>query len=180
MKRTVMFGIFVSAVVATLATPVTAAEEARSAPVVAQLSKLMAERQLDALAAKDPRNPGGFVAALFFPGVQLLLVSAQYPVASELDAQLAQRNYRDVYAALQQPTTAASRVFFLDLGCDGLKDGGDNVDVMYEKGATQTLFDGNWKKQGLSQSAYVEKLQQSDARYTELLGVLLEALKAQP
>jgi hypothetical protein len=178
MKRTTVLRVLVVTILAALPAQLASAEDARSAPLVKQLAALMAERQLDSLAAKDPQDPGRYVAALLFPGVQLLLVSAQYPVGAEIDAQLAQRNYRDVYAALQQPVSAPSRVFFLDLGCDGLRNGGDNTDVMYEKGTAQTLFDGNWRKQGLSENAYVQKLQQSDERYAQLLTVLVQSLKS--
>ena len=173
MTRTTFSAILAASILAALP----AAAAAQSTPVVKQLTTLMGERQLEALAARDPQQPDRYVAALLFPGVQLLLVSAQYPAPAELDAQLSQRNFRDVYSALQQPATAASRVFFLDLGCDGLKSGGDNVDVMYERGTTQILFDGNWKKQGLSETAYQEKLRTSDQNYTQLLTVLVNALK---
>jgi hypothetical protein len=153
------------------------AEESRSADAVKQLTSLMAERQLDAMAAPDPANPGQFVAALLIPGVQLLVVAAQYPAPQDLQSLLAQRNYHDVYTALHQPVTLQSRLFFVDAGCDGLHTGTDLVDVMYEKGVTQTLFDGDWKKGGLSESAYMKKVQDSDAGYSRLVTLLLDGLK---
>ena len=98
--------------------------------------------------------------------------------AKPLDALLASRNYRDVYAALQQPASAASRVFFIDAGCDGLQEDGENVDVMYERGTSQVLFDGKPEKQKLSRAAYSEKLAQSDERYGQLLAALAASIQA--
>lgn len=180
MKRTVIFAGVTALMVALWQGRYTAADDGRSAAVARQLASLMADRQLDALAAKDPASPERFVAALLFPGVQLLVVSAHYSSAAELEGQLAQSRYRDVYSALQQPVTMPSRVFFLDLGCDGLRSGQDGVDVMYERGTTQTLFDGNWRKQGLSERAYTQKLVESDERYARLLTVLIDSVKTPP
>jgi hypothetical protein len=111
----------------------------------------MTSRGLDAIAARDPEASDVFVAALVFPGSQLLVVSAPYPTPAALDTLLAQRQYRDVYSTLQQPSIKAGKIFVQDLGCDGLhgEDGAD-VDVLYEQGTTQTMFDGNWKTKRLS------------------------------
>ena len=157
-----------------------AAAEGQSAALVGELTALMTERHLDALAAQDPESPGRFVAALLIPNAQLLVVSAQYPAPAELQAQLAQKNYRDVYAALHQPLAQSTRVFFIDVGCDGLHSGGDGVDVMYEKGTQQTLFDGRWKQQGLSESAYTKRVSDADQQYTRFLTILTATLKAAP
>jgi len=48
----------------------------------------------------------------------------------------------------------------------------DGVDVVYERDATQTIFDGNWKKHNLSESAYREKFAAADGRYARLLSEL--------
>ena len=178
MKRSAMVVLFcVAIMLVTLLQSALRAGDARSTPAAKQLALLMTERKLDSFAARDPQDAGRFVAALLFPGVQLLLVSAQSPAAAELDAHLAGRNYRDVYSALQQPASAASRMFFIDMGCDGLQEDGGNVDVMYERGTSQILFDGNPGKQKLSRSAYSEKLAQSDEQYTRLLTALVESIK---
>ena len=153
------------------------AEEVQSSTLVKHLTSVMTERQLDSVAAADPAKPGRFVAALLLPGVQLLVVAAEYPNPAELQALLAQRNYRDVYSALHQPSTQQSRIFFLDAGCDGLRTGSDAVDVLYEKGAAETLFDGNWKKSGLSQTAYEQKVQEANGQFSQLVTLLRTALQ---
>jgi hypothetical protein len=155
------------------------AQAARSSNVASELATLMTERQLDSFAAQDPHAPNRFLATMLIPNVQMLVVAADYANPGELQTQLAQKNYRDVYAALHQPVTAASRFFLIDLACDGLHGGGgDAVDVLYEKGVSQTLFNGDWKQQGLSEATYNKRLQETEARYTRVLTLLRDALKA--
>ena len=169
---------FVVAIVCLAAASSAAAQEQQSPALVGNLASLMTARQLDAVAAQDPESPDRFVAALLMPDVQLLIVSAQYPTPAELQAQLAQQKYRDVYSALHQPSAQPTRFFLMDSGCDGLKDGGDGVDVLYEKGTTQTLFDGKWKQQGLSEAAYSKRAQEAETRYSRLLSILASSLKS--
>lgn len=166
-------------VVALLAPSVPAAAGGGSGPVAGELTTLLTDRHLDSMAAQDPEAPTRFVAALLIPNSQLLVVSAEYPAPAELQAQLTQKNYRDIYAALQQPVSLSTRVFFIDAGCDGLRSGGDTVDVMYEKGK-QMMFDGHWKQQGLSEEDYRKKVGTADEQYTRLLTVLVSAVKAVP
>jgi hypothetical protein len=66
----------------------------------------------------------------------------------------------------------------MDAGGDGLRGDGDGVDVLYEKGTTQTLFDGQWKKQGLSETTYNKRVQDAEASYSRLLSLLVASLKA--
>ena len=155
------------------------AQTFQSGVVAKELTSVMTARQLDTLAAADPTRPGRFIAALLVPGAQLLVVAADYPNAAELQALLAQRSYRDVYSALHQPLTQQSRVFFLDAGCDGLRTGADAVDVMYDKGTTETLFDGNWRKSGLSESQYRKRIEDADGQFNHLLTVLRSSLTTQ-
>jgi hypothetical protein len=151
-----------------------------SRAIVAELTTLLTDRHLDAIAAQDSEHPDRFVAALLVPGAQLLVVSAAYPNPGELQTQIAQKNYRDVYAALQQPVAQQTRVFFIDAACDGLRSGGDTVDVMYEKGTQQTLFDGRWKPQGLTEATYTQKVDSAEQEYSRLLSLLTATLKGEP
>lgn len=153
------------------------AEPQGSAALVAGLASLMNGRHLDAVATQDPDAPDRFVAALLIPDAQLLVVSAQYPAPAEIQALLTQQNYRDVYTALHQPSAQQTRFFLIDAGCDGLRTEGENIDVLYEKGTTQTLFDGRWKPQGLSEGAYTKRAQDTETRYSRLLSVLTSALQ---
>ena len=153
------------------------AQQQGSQALAGDLASLMTSRNLDAVAAQDPEAPDRFVAALLIPDVQVLVVSAQYPVPGELQAQLIQQNYRDVYTALHQPSAQGTRFFLIDAGCDGLRPGDESVDVLYEKGTTQTLFDGRWKPQGLSEAAYTKRVQDTETRYSRLLAILTSAVQ---
>jgi hypothetical protein len=154
------------------------AQGASSPSMAKELVTLLTERQLDAFAVQDPEAPNSFLATLVIPGAQMLVVSAEYPSPDELQAQLAQKNYRDVYTALHQPTTASSRFFLIDAGCDGLDGDSDGVDVLYEKGTAQTVFDGDWKKQGISEATYRERLERAEKRYSRVLRLFRDTLKA--
>jgi hypothetical protein len=145
--------------------------------LAAELGGLLAQRGLDTVAAADPSAPDRFVAAMVFPHVQLLAVDARYPSPSLLQQQIAAKAYRDVYLALQQSGVAEGKIFIQDLHADGL--GGDpgSVDVVYQDVVTQTVFDADPKKHGLSQAAYDAKLQATDAQYSQMLSLLIGELK---
>ena len=64
----------------------------------------------------------------------------------------------------EPPSAQPTRFFLMDSGCDGLRTGDERVDVLYEKGTTQTLFDGRWKQQGLSEAAYTKRVQDAETR----------------
>jgi hypothetical protein len=136
----------------------------------------MAARQLDAIAAADPAEPGRFIAAIVFPDVQMLLVSSRHESADYLAHQIAQRQFRDVYSALHGGP-AAGRHFFHDMGCDGLLAAAEDADIHYEGADRQTIFDGNWEAQSLTEAAYAERHKAADERYSRALTVLLEAVK---
>jgi hypothetical protein len=173
--------LLLAGIVALLAMPPSlAAQDQQSGALVTNLAALMTARHLDSVAAQDPEAPDRFIAALLMPGVQLLIVSAQYPVPGELQTQLAQQKYRDVYAALHQPSARQTRFFLMDVGCDGLRRDGEEVDVLYERGTIQTLFDGKWKKQGLSEAVYTQRAQDAETRYSRLLSILTSTLQAAP
>ncbi len=158
-----------------------AAADSASAPLAAQLTTTMTSRGLDAIAARDPQGADRYVAALVFPGSQLLVVAAPYPAAGALDALIEQHQYRDVYSTLQQSSVTKGKVFFQDMGADGLPaDASGSVDVMYEEVTKRMVFDGEWKKQRLSEAEYQKRFAAADKRYAELLTALLEAAKAAP
>jgi hypothetical protein len=148
----------------------------RSSNAAAQLVQLMQEQKLDAYAAEDPQVPGRFVAAMLVPDVQLLVVAAETTAPHYLRAQLAQRNYREVYVTLHSSAVPQTKLFFQDMGCNGLNDQNGGIDIMYERASTQTVFDGDWKSQKLSKSAYEEKLQTAERKYAEALSALTRAV----
>jgi hypothetical protein len=146
-----------------------------SSILVKQLVTVMSALKLEAIAAKDPADPGRIIAALAFPDVQLLVVSSKHNSIDYLNMQLGKKEFREVYQALQQGVPA-SRMFFHDIGCDGLVSN-DYVDIFYEGPTQRTMFDGNWAAQSLTEAAYLDKQKEAEAKYAYALSVLLEAVK---
>jgi hypothetical protein len=147
----------------------------RSAALVKQLVAAMQTLRLDAIATPDPADPDRVVAALAYPGVQLLVASAAHESLPYLKMQITKRQYRDVYEELQRGVPA-SRLFFHDMGCDGLGNA-DNIDIVYEGSSGRTLLDGNWEAQSLTEAAYAEKRNAAEEKYVHALTVLLDAAR---
>jgi hypothetical protein len=143
-----------------------------------QLCQLLTTGHLDAIAAQDPGDPNHFVAALFYPNAQLLVISAQFNAPQVLQQLIASKSYRDVYADLQSAQGASNQVFIIDMRADGLSDGhAGGVDVIYEPGNKQTVFDDDWRKQhGLGEREYQEKYHTAEQMYASFLKTLTGAL----
>jgi hypothetical protein len=158
--------------------PPAVAQESASSASATTLTKLLDQQKLDAIAAQDPDHPERFVAALYYPGVQILAVSAAYPAPPVLQQWIADRKYRDVYMDLQGPATKEGRFFVMDLQADGLyrTRRGDAFDLTYQNGANQVSFDGDWKRQKLSESKYDERFKLDDERYARMLAALQRQL----
>jgi hypothetical protein len=154
-----------------------AADGPRSEELAKRFAGLMAERHLDAFAARDPQNPDRYVAAMAFPDVQLLVVAGRSSAPAYLQYQIDQKQYKEAYTALYSNPVAETKLFFQDLGGDGLRGtSGGLADVFYERGTQQTLLDGNWKKAGLSEKAYLQKLEYAETEYDRILTILIDTL----
>ncbi|MBA3639403.1 MAG: hypothetical protein H0W53_08975 [Acidobacteria bacterium] len=157
-----------------------AAERAnvRSPDLVKQLTEVMAERRLSAIAARDPEAPDRYVAAMLFPGVQLLLISARSDAPAYIDAEMSAQKYGNVYAALHQGVTD-SKLFVQDMGGDGLHGTADrNPDIVYERGVQRHLLDGDHKAVKMSSDAYTKHVEALDRRYARLLTLVLTAARS--
>lgn len=158
-----------------IAAPPTAGQESVSSARAAALTKQLDQHKLDAVAAPDPDQPDRFVAALYYPGAQLLAISAAYPVPQVLRQRIADRKYRDAYLDLQGPATLQGRFFVMDLQADGLRhtrNGDAAFDITYESGGNQASFDGDWKRQNMSRSQYDARFTADDERYARMLAAL--------
>jgi hypothetical protein len=151
-----------------------AAQESKSAAIVKQLTAALDANKLDAIAAKDPSAPDVFCAALYFPNAQLLVVSAKYSVPQLLDTRIANKEYRDTYIDLSSASIPASKVFVQDASADGLKAQGFDT---YEEAGKSVIFDGDWKKQKMSEQDYQKAFAAADERYAKILTALLARLK---
>jgi hypothetical protein len=157
-----------------------AAQDAAKSPAAAkQLTEVLDRLKLDAIAAADPTDPSTFVAALYFQGGQLLVVSAKYAAPTLLVAKLAKKEYRDVYIDLNAASVAGSKVFVMDQACDGLvaKPSDSQAPDTWEQGTTTTVFDGDWKKSKLSEDAYLKLFSGADEQHARILTLLAEQAK---
>ena len=166
------------ALVTTMAVP-SAQQPQDSSALVKQLVSAMAARQLDVVAAIDPDEPGRFLGAMVFPGVQMMVTSTRHKQPEYVTEQLGKRQFRTVYDALQYGLPAG-RLLFHDLGCDGFKAGGDSIDLYYEDANTRTLLDGNYLAQGMTEEQYAQKQRDAEAKYVRSLTILLDAVKKLP
>ena len=135
---------------------------------------------LDAIAAVDPTEPDTFVAALKIQGGRLLVVQARHPSVDGLRQRLAARQYRDVYLDLQGTPTQKGKFFVQDAGANGILTtlpGSVEVDVLYEDGQRQTLFNGDLNGQHVTAAEYEARLAAADVRYARLLTLLRSALR---
>jgi hypothetical protein len=134
---------------------------------------------LTAIATADPAEPGMFVAALYIPRSQLLVVSARHPSVEGVAERIANHQYREVYLELYGSPETRDKFFVRDSGADGILSafpGSDDVDVLYENGMRLTLFNGDTEGQNLTESEYDEQWAIADNRYARLLALLKSKL----
>jgi hypothetical protein len=157
------------------------AQDAKSPDVVKQLTQLLDEKKLDSIAAADPQSPGTYVGALYFPGSQLLVVSAKYAAPPLLNEKIAKKDYREVYIDLSSASVAGSKLFVMDTNADGLvaKPGNDQPFDTVERAGTNYAFDGEWKKAKMSEADYLKAFGEIDSAYVHALQMLINQLKTQ-
>jgi hypothetical protein len=157
------------------------AQTSSSAPIAKQLLQEMVQRKVDMVAAKDPGQPEFYVAASYVQGVELIVVSARSKSPAYLDDLLQARRYADVYASLNGASFAEGKLFVQDIKADGLAAGrekGGSFDIVYQDVVKTIMFNGDWEKQGLTESQYTDTFKTLDARYARLLSLLLSQLKS--
>ena len=163
-----------------LIVPSATAQDARSSAAVKELAAALDSAKLDSIAAVDPSDPETFVAALYMPGAQLLVVSAKYAAPPLLLDKISSKNYRDIYIDLNSASVAGSKVFIIDQSCDGLvaKPEDDKPADTFEHGSSNLSFDGDWKKAKISEDAYLKAFSDADERYAKILALLTAQARA--
>jgi hypothetical protein len=158
---------------------VASAQESKSTALVKELTQLLDQAKMEAIAAKDPSSPDLFVAALYYPGSQLLVVSAKYSVPVLLGERLAKKEYREIYTDLNSAAVEGTKTLVFDVGADGLKPRkDDNKSDSADLAAKSYTFDGDWKKQKLaSEDDYTKAFSEADARYAKMLAALIAQAK---
>jgi len=166
---------------AVLALPAPApAQESKSAEFAKQLAQLLDDKKMDSIAAADAATPGAFAAALYFPGTQLLVVSAKYSAPQLLNDRLTKKEYRDIYIDLSSAFVAGTKIFVMDTFADGLvaKPKGDAPADSVERAAGTASFDGDYKKAKISEADYAKSFDEADAAYSRLLQLLIAKMKS--
>jgi hypothetical protein len=154
-------------------------QESKSSGIAKELVAALDAAKLDSIAAPDPAQPDVYVAALYFPGIQLLTVSAKYSVPTLLKEKLAKKDYREIYLDLNGASIPASKVFVEDHGADGLraKRSENQPFDSYEAAGKRIAFDGNPGRQKLSEEEYMKTFSAADEVYSHMLTALLAQLK---
>ncbi len=156
------------------------AQESKSAPLAKELAALLDQAKLDAVAAKDPASPDTYVAALYFSGSQLLVVSARYSVPVLLNEKLAKKDYKEIYIDLNSASIAGTKLFVVDLLAEGLKsrraDDNKSYDT-FETPKQRLVFDGDFKAQKLTEEEYLKAFADADAAYAKMLAALITQAK---
>jgi hypothetical protein len=166
---------------AALAVPVAArAQDAKSADLAKQFVQLLDQKKLDAIATADPQTPGTYAAALYFPGTQLLVVSAKYAAPALMNDRLVKKDYHEAYVDLSSASIVSTKVFVMDMFADGLvaKPKADVPADSLERAGTVVTFDGDYKKAKLSEAEYTKSFDQADADYARILQLLITKLKS--
>lgn len=170
----------VLAAVVTCTPAFAAGQDAKSPDVAKQLAQLLDQQKLQSFAVADTANPGTYVAAMYFPGTQLLVVSAKYAAPQILDQKLAQKDYQGVYVELQSASEVPTKIFVMDTLADGLvaRPGGDQAPDSVERAGTQITFDGDWKKAKQSEADYMKTFTSVDTAYTHAMQLMIDKLKS--
>ncbi len=154
-------------------------QEPQSAALAKELAQLLDQKKAAGIASKDPSASDLFVAALYYPENQLMVVSARYAVPSMLVEKVAKKEYLEVYTDLNSAAVAGSKVLVMDLNVDGLKPRKDEAHIdTCDMGEKTLVFDGDWKKQKMaSEEEYMKAFAEADAAYSKALAVLIAQAK---
>ena len=153
------------------------APASKSAPLASELVKLLDSMKLDAVAGS--RSPNEYVAAMYFPGSQLVVVNAKTTVPDRMKYLILQKSYKDLYVELNGAVDQASKTFISDLGANGLqfrREKNQPFDTVDAAGKS-TPLDGDWRKAKISEQEYTKQYMARDEEYSQMLQVLIDILR---
>lgn len=173
MSSGLLLAFCVAGAVVTAAGP----QDSKSAPLARQLAQALDAAKLDSIAAADP-STGGFVAALYIPGTQLLVVSGRFESPDIGTHRISKKEFRELYMDLMGASVAGSRLFAADVSCDGFvaRPGGDAPADTWEVANKTQAFAGP-KKAKLSDEEYLKIYSRADEQYAQILQLLLAKAK---
>src|SRR6187397_1805203 len=101
----------IAVLVAAATAAVIAEDRSSSSALARELVTQLDAHHREALAIVDPRAPERFIAVLYVPDSQLLVVGARHPAVQALVAKIQQQQFRDVYLDLQSSPDVSGKVF---------------------------------------------------------------------
>jgi hypothetical protein len=153
-------------------------QASKSTAIAKELIQVMDAKKLDSIAAKTGPGEGQYAAALYFPNVQLLVISGQYSAPQLMEPRLAAKQYRDTYMELSGTVSPDSKVFVQDMGEPGLTARKqDNMYDTWTRAGKVVMFDGDNDKQKISDAEYAKAFAAADEEYARILGALLAEAK---
>jgi hypothetical protein len=173
--------LFPTALAVLFLTPALALAEtpsSKSAPLATELVKLLDSMKLDAVAGARAAN-NEYVAAMYFPGTQLIVVNAKTTVPDRMKYLMLQKSYKDLYVELNGAVDQESKTFVSDLGANGLqfkREKDQPFDTVDAPGKS-TAFDGDWRKAKMSEEEYTRIYVAQDEAYSQMLQAVIDTLK---
>jgi hypothetical protein len=163
-----------------------AAQEGAPTPAsgakVKELAALMQAKKLESFSAAETGSK--YVAALHIPGVQMLLISAAYLRPTDMQYRTFHKQHMEIYRDLMSSQYSTEKFFVEDALADGLALApAKNVAAdAVTNGEDRRPFDGDFDPRGrnkkkISRDDYYKAFSAADARYAELVDLLLAALK---
>jgi hypothetical protein len=154
------------------------AQVSKSAAIAKELVQVMEQKKLDSIAAKLSTGEGNYAAALYFPNVQLLVISGHYSAPQLMDPRVSAKQYRDTYMELSGTVTPNTKIFVQDMGEPGLSQRKqENMYDTWNKAGKIVMFDGDPDKQKMSEADYEKTFTAADEEYARILGALLAEAK---
>jgi len=154
-----------------------AEHESKSEDLAGEFKQMLDTMKLNSFAAK---HADGYVGALYMPGIQLLVVSGKFASGERMNYLIEQKSYREAYSDLNSASDRGSRILISDLGPSGLhfKREKDQPFDIVDVGGKSLSFDGKWGgKENPSREEYSKTFDTTDEQYSQMLQVLIEALK---
>jgi len=185
----VMSAIVAAACVSAVVPAVVSAQAVEETAAAAQELTAALEGQAEGFAPRfiatdDPTDPDRFVAAMLLPGIQLVIVSAEYPVPVLLRERVYTRKYRDAYQDLSAASIEETRLVIDDPLANGLAARpakGQSVSGTVSRGDEAPFpFDGQWRRRRVSEADYMARFQETRKEYLRLVKLLIAQAKANP
>lgn len=154
------------------------AQDSKSAPLARELAKALESANLQTIGAADPET-GGFVAAIYVPGTQLLVVGGRFQSSDIGNYRISKKEFRELYMDLNGGADPASRLFASDIMADGLafKPANNGPADSWEFGTAKHEFAGA-KKAKLKDDEYQKAFSDADTQYARVLSLLIAQAKA--